>query len=297
MHNIEKILNRYLGHAPRLSEQQALSILIAKISDICIDKIEEYLSRDWDTASEAAHFFNFCNTAKDILEITDIKQRAAIFDFLFSGFLATKAIAINAQRDHLTGALKREDGEPMLQRAWQRAQNQETQGFGVIALDLDGFKPINDKYGHAAGDEALKTFVQALETCLRKYDKIIQKVIRTGGDEFLILIDNVDKNEFNKVGRRVRAHVQNVPFQINDVTSGDSQQVWLSIGGSSGGAHSSEYSSLDDMQKVADQRSYHVKGTWKKVIGLQPFVADYDGMAKQDKIDPPREKYKLTATP
>ena len=56
-------------------------------------------------------------------------------------------------------------------------------------FDADNFKHINDTYGHAAGDEALKTYVSIIKQCVRKDDILI----RLGGDEFILYLKNIPK--------------------------------------------------------------------------------------------------------
>ena len=60
------------------------------------------------------------------------------------------------------------------------------QGFSVISLDLNGFKKLNDTYGHLAGDDLLKQFAAELRTVFRSHDVIG----RVGGDEFIVLVDS-----------------------------------------------------------------------------------------------------------
>lgn len=86
--------------------------------------------------------------------------------------------AEEASRDQLTGALNR--------HAFQRAGAMQQGGWRLLVyLDLDGFKQINDRFGHAAGDATLKAFTRALQADMRSSDLLA----RVGGDEFLLLLD------------------------------------------------------------------------------------------------------------
>lgn len=79
--------------------------------------------------------------------------------------------------------------------------------YCVLLLDLDGFKAINDRYGHDAGDRVLRRFVQALVETLRKGDV----VVRWGGDEFLLLLEDVsDYRTVRKVVRRLKEATREV---------------------------------------------------------------------------------------
>lgn len=86
--------------------------------------------------------------------------------------------------DVLTGAYNRRFYE-------EKLKNTKCYG-GVAMLDVDDFKLYNDSLGHAAGDEALITVVNAVKECIRKTDM----VIRFGGDEFLIVVHDVTEDEF-----------------------------------------------------------------------------------------------------
>ncbi len=97
-----------------------------------------------------------------------------------------KVLAQSVVRDHdvLTGLLNRRAFTEQFQIAvWRGLRNQENMAFALI--DLDFFKSVNDRYGHAAGDEALVSFSRLLSSAFRKSDLIG----RWGGEEFAILFD------------------------------------------------------------------------------------------------------------
>jgi diguanylate cyclase (GGDEF)-like protein len=73
--------------------------------------------------------------------------------------------------------------------------------LGLVIADLDGFKQLNDRYGHAAGDEALVTFANILSESLRKPDD----AFRIGGDEFAVLLAEATEHDARFVVERVRA--------------------------------------------------------------------------------------------
>src|SRR5579864_8335700 len=85
--------------------------------------------------------------------------------------------------DPLTGLYNRRFGEDRLQEEIARAGD-VTDPLLVLALDFDGFKGINDTYGHAAGDAALKAFSRRLQRAIRACDV----PVRVGGDEFLMIL-------------------------------------------------------------------------------------------------------------
>ncbi|WP_347506011.1 diguanylate cyclase domain-containing protein [Pseudomonas anguilliseptica] len=88
-----------------------------------------------------------------------------------------------AHQDALTGLPNRVALESYLPRAQQRSQA-NSNCLALFYLDLDGFKPINDQFGHAAGDQLLREVAVRLRSCLREGDL----AARLGGDEFLMVL-------------------------------------------------------------------------------------------------------------
>lgn len=88
-----------------------------------------------------------------------------------------------ATTDELTGVLNRRGFEGEFRRVLARARRHGEEGI-LIFVDLDGFKPINDTYGHAAGDQVLRQVARTLSESVRDTDS----VARMGGDEFCVLL-------------------------------------------------------------------------------------------------------------
>jgi diguanylate cyclase (GGDEF)-like protein len=94
---------------------------------------------------------------------------------------ALRSLGALAVKDHLTGVLNRRAGEERLAQDAARARR-EGGGLALAVLDLDQFKPVNDEYGHRAGDACLEHFASVLVRNLREGDW----VARWGGDEFVV---------------------------------------------------------------------------------------------------------------
>jgi diguanylate cyclase (GGDEF)-like protein len=105
-------------------------------------------------------------------------------------------------------------------RAWEMALEQETRRsrrksspYCVIMLDLDHFKSINDRYGHAAGDKTLKSTARLIDSTLREIDI----VCRYGGEEFLILLTDTRLAEGAIIAERIRQMVEATPVEFGDI--------------------------------------------------------------------------------
>jgi diguanylate cyclase (GGDEF)-like protein len=115
-----------------------------------------------------------------------------------------------AQHDQLTGLANRRQFTDRLRRALARAR-QHVHPVTLLYLDLDGFKPVNDEFGHDIGDALLVAVAKRLEACTRGDDA----VARLGGDEFAVLIDSqASPQDAEKVSNRL-ARALTEPFVID----------------------------------------------------------------------------------
>ncbi len=140
----------------------------ARLSDI--QTIRESLGKDVSD-------FNSCltNMAQDGVEsVAQLRAKVTQYE------ARLEEVEVLASQDGLTGLANRRKVERQLER-----RIQDSRKFSVIYLDLNGFKEINDVYGHQAGDDLLKQFAGELQTAFRTDDVIG----RWGGDEFIVLVD------------------------------------------------------------------------------------------------------------
>ncbi len=114
-----------------------------------------------------------------------------------------------ATLDPLTLTYNRRTLAELATRALAQARRQGT-GFGVLLLDVDHFKQINDTLGHSAGDEALQQLVGILRGGMRAEDALG----RMGGEEFIVLLPHVDAAQARFAAERLRAAVEATPLDL-----------------------------------------------------------------------------------
>jgi diguanylate cyclase (GGDEF)-like protein/PAS domain S-box-containing protein len=128
---------------------------------------------------------------------------------------AEARVAHLAYHDGLTGLANRGLFEETLALAVERARRDGT-SVGVLYLDLDNFKLVNDSLGHHAGDALLSALAERLRSCTRETDL----VARQGGDEFLVLVADLELDEADVAIRRVAQRVIDAmaaPFDLHGV--------------------------------------------------------------------------------
>ncbi len=117
-----------------------------------------------------------------------------------------------AVTDPLTGAFNRgavlTRAEEELSRMERRKALAPGISLGVIMIDLDRFKKVNDTYGHQTGDEVLREMTRRVESCLREYDVFG----RYGGEEFLVVVPDGDFESAMVVAERIRFELTKAPF-------------------------------------------------------------------------------------
>jgi diguanylate cyclase (GGDEF)-like protein len=123
---------------------------------------------------------------------------------------AQEELRFQATHDVLTGIWNRRAMLDLLQRELERASR--TQGStGLLMLDLDHFKSVNDTYGHQAGDAVLREVASRVIQVIRSYDF----VGRHGGEEFLVVLPGCDRTRALQTAERIRSAVASVPVLAN----------------------------------------------------------------------------------
>ncbi len=159
----------------------------------------------------------------------------------------TEALDRLAKVDALTELLNRRGMTERIQSEVSRGGRQHI-CFGLLWLDIDHFKEINDRFGHAQGDEALKAVAEQVRSLIRNYDS----ASRWGGDEFLVLVQGCEASVLAGLGERIRAAVAGNPQRD---AAGQPVPVTVSVGGYLAAAGEDMESALHK----ADQALYAAK--------------------------------------
>ena len=228
---------------------------------------------------EKARFSAFCPTAKGSPRWWDV----ILTPILSSGDSPSKILAVSrditsqvakaeqllwaSEHDPLTALPNRRSFEKRLNEALETARRR-SKSVGLLLLDLDHFKHVNDSFGHGAGDLLLKRFTQKLGESVRANDY----VARLGGDEFAIILDDVSgTQDLLEVGEAIALRLE-CPIQL------DGQSV--SVGASIGGAlFPRDAGCASDLIKSADTAMYALKAEGRG--GTKLFIPEFRSEAQR----------------
>ncbi len=167
-------------------------------------------------------------------------------------------LARQISQDDLTGIYNRRGffnaAKPLL---YLSHRNQKT--IGIMMLDLDNFKRVNDTHGHSIGDEILKTAARSVRNSVRASDI----VGRYGGEEFIILFSSIDKQATLQLADKIRGKVEHDTRTIVPVT--------VSIGVATGELGTGIEESMISLIKSADDCLYQAKNSGKNRVVICSF--------------------------
>jgi diguanylate cyclase (GGDEF)-like protein len=170
--------------------------------------------------------------------------------------------------DSLTGAYNRPTIISKIKDHIASQKPENIEPFGILELDVDHFKKVNDTHGHHAGDEVLKDFVAIIFAQLRKPNEI-DLVGRYGGEEFLVFLPNIsDQKELENVAERIRKAVQDTPSVYGDEL--------INFTTSLGALYVDKIVSFEDIFKLTDKSLYEAKNTGRNKIVVKPFSGNHN---------------------
>lgn len=163
--------------------------------------------------------------------------------------------------DYLTGVLNRQTFMKLASRKLQSLKENET--ACLLYLDLDGFKKVNDQFGHSFGDKLLQAAAKRIKSCTRSSDLLG----RIGGDEFVLFLARADTNMAEEVLERINEKLKE-PFSMDGVR--------IELGLSAGVAvYPKDGESLEDLIEASDKAMYRAKSTKRgkeRVRGSEEIV-------------------------
>lgn len=184
------------------------------------------------------------------------RDRAQLKQFTAELAISNQRFEHAAMTDLLTALPNRRAGMGALTRFWSSAQR-TGQAMAVLMIDIDFFKSINDRHGHAVGDQVLQAVAKAIEAAARKDDS----VSRIGGEEFMLLCHDADARAALLAAERLRRMVKSLKIDI----AGVDIRTSVSIGVAN---RESGMSDEDEMLRAADKALYAAKNAGRDRVCL-----------------------------
>jgi diguanylate cyclase (GGDEF)-like protein len=161
-----------------------------------------------------------------------------------------------SQLDGLTGLANRRHFSAALEQLARRSATR-AEPFALLLFDLDYFKAINDRHGHAVGDACLREFAERLQ---RTFAPPQHLVARLGGEEFAVLIEDADEDRAVELGERFRAQIAGTPLVLPDLAIG----VTVSVGAGDYGPRRTD--EPDQFLAAVDQALYRAKAAGRNAL-------------------------------
>jgi diguanylate cyclase (GGDEF)-like protein len=148
---------------------------------------------------------------------------------------------------------------PGIQAEMEKLRDGPTRALSLLLLDIDEFKQINDRYGHAAGDQALRVFAATVRSSTRDGDV----VVRRGGDEFVLIMPRTGRTNALAVAERIRSTVASTKIALPE---GDGFSITVSIGIAIWDAKEGP----EQLERRADQAMYEAKSLGRNRVEMAP---------------------------
>ena len=183
-------------------------------------------------------------------------DRAQLKQFAAELAISNRRLGSVAMTDVLTGLPNRRAGMEALSREWG-ASKRTGQPVAALMIDVDMFKSINDRHGHAVGDQVLQEVARALQNAARKDDSIS----RIGGEEFLVVCHDTEARAALLAAERLRKMVKALQISVAGVDIPTSVSVGVAI-------RESGMETAEDMLRAADNALYSAKHAGRNRVCL-----------------------------
>jgi diguanylate cyclase (GGDEF)-like protein len=182
-------------------------------------------------------------------------------------FLEARLLGEMAARDGLTGIYNRRMFDERIDQLWHQAIRERVP-LAMLLVDIDFFKPFNDRYGHQAGDETLKAVAATLSHFARRP---LDLTARYGGEEFAIVLYDVDKAFVTDLARRARAQIEALGIAHESSTTAQ----WLTVSIGAGVVLPASGRSREGLIQLADEALYAAKAQGRnRVVVMEKEYAD-----------------------
>jgi diguanylate cyclase (GGDEF)-like protein len=188
------------------------------------------------------------------IDTSSLELLAVKVSICLSNVTAHEKLKFMAYHDPLTGLLNRRVMKSILEREFNRSRRYDCP-LSVVFMDLDGFKGVNDAYGHDRGDELLAYVADRLMKMSRDSDT----VARFAGDEFVMILPQTNAENAAMLMKRIQRHFMDNPLQIE----GTSIPVSISFGGAS--TEDAQIRDAVSLLKKADEMLYRAKTSKKRL--------------------------------
>ena len=202
--------------------------------------------------------------ATPVLRGSVVQEVYSSFEDITERVLLSQELKLQASTDYLTGAANRRSLMQRLALEYERVQRLPAHRCALLAVDLDLFKLVNDRHGHAAGDAVLQHVAGLMRRLTRQHDL----VARSGGEEFTLLLPDTGADEAAALAERLRAGLEAQPAQHAGPQGMVQLPVTVSVGVSlilPGDA------SLDAVLARADAALYQAKAGGRNQVCLAPL--------------------------
>jgi diguanylate cyclase (GGDEF)-like protein len=222
--------------AIRLSHDLSESLQLRYDNNQLVRSLEEEKTNTERLNTELLEKNRELNELSLVDPLTTVRNRRYLFDIVMpevEAFIGTHTRLMSGRDNRVTDARK---------------------GYGILMIDMDHFKQVNDSYGHDAGDMVLVQFTHLLRESLRRDDI----VIRFGGEEFIVVLKKVDESSACEIVTKLHECIQSSPFTVGE---GKTISLTCSIGFLVYPLqdHNDPHFSFEKMISIVDGAMYHAK--------------------------------------
>lgn len=183
----------------------------------------------------------------------------------------TEILKISSTTDGLTGLFNRKYLDEYIEKSVAQAKRTDS-NYGIMMIDIDYFKMVNDTYGHDVGDKVIKALSKVLKNSIREADL----AFRFGGEEFLVLLFNCDENKIDEIAQKIRVTFSQKSIQT---AAGESFKKTLSIGTA---MFPGDADSIWKAIKYADISLYRAKESGRnRVVKFEKEMLDGSNLADE----------------